>query len=397
MTSTLVLVAGLLLALLGLVGLARGRIVRLGVRNRTGAALVAAAGMVLALAAGASPSAAPDARAAANGRQIPMSTTRSESGGEPAPAASSSTPGRTGTAGPAPGPTPPPATTATGATPAAATPTARTASAVLDALPVKGRAPRTGYDRELFGQAWADTDRNGCDTRNDVLRRDLHATVLKAGTRGCVVLSGTLDDPYTGHAIGFVRGAATSARVQIDHVVALSDAWQKGAQQWSAETRTHFANDPLNLLAVDGVTNQRKSDGDAATWLPPRTAYRCAYVARQTAVKARYRLWVTAAERDAVRRVLATCPGQRLPTAAASVPLGGRTGAATPAPTTRPTPAATTRPAPAPASHPAPALDPRFGTCGAANAGGYGPYRSGVDPEYSWYRDRDHDGVVCEG
>jgi hypothetical protein len=389
MTSGLALLAGLFLALIGLVGLVRGRIGVLGVRNRTVAALVAATGMVLTLAIGASAPSAPATLAALNGPENEVAADASASPTKPS--ASSTAPSRTHAPGAA-------GTSRPVLPPAAAVSTASGgASAVLDALLVKGRAPRVGYERELFGQAWADTDRNGCDTRNDVLRRDLHATVLKSGTRGCVVLSGTLDDPYTGHAIGFVRGAATSARVQIDHVVALSDAWQKGAQQWSAETRTHFANDPLNLLAVDGLTNQRKSDGDAATWLPPRTAYRCAYVARQTAVKARYRLWVTAAERDAVRRVLATCPGQRLPTAAASVPLGGRTGAATPAPTTRPTPAATTRPAPAPASHPAPALDPRFGTCGAANAGGYGPYRSGVDPEYSWYRDRDHDGVVCEG
>jgi hypothetical protein len=271
-------------------------------------------------------------------------------------------------------------------------------AALLDTLPVKGRAPRTGYDRERFGQAWADTDRNGCDTRNDVLRRDLQAIVIRAGTHGCVVLSGTLADPYTGTAIAFARGAATSSRVQIDHVVALSDAWQKGAQQWSAQTRTRFANDPLNLLAVDGPTNQRKSDGDAATWLPPRTSYRCAYVARQTAVKARYGVWITAAEKGAVRRVLATCPGQRVPTASASVPLGGGRTATTAPRLTSPAPAAaaapTTRPKPLPA--PASDLDPRFATCRAANAGGYGPYRSGADAEYAWYRDRDHDGLVCE-
>jgi hypothetical protein len=270
-------------------------------------------------------------------------------------------------------------------------------AALLDTLPVKGRAPRTGYDRERFGQAWADTDRNGCDTRNDVLRRDLQAIVIRAGTHGCVVLSGTLADPYTGTAIAFARGAATSSRVQIDHVVALSDAWQKGAQQWSAQTRTRFANDPLNLLAVDGPTNQRKSDGDAATWLPPRTSYRCTYVSRQTAVKARYGVWITAAEKGAVRRVLATCPGQRVPTASASVPLGGGRTATTAPRLTSPAPVAPTiRPAPAPVPAPAPGLDPRFGTCRAANAGGYGPYRSGADAEYAWYRDRDHDGLVCE-
>ena len=182
-----------------------------------------------------------------------------------------------------------------------------------------------------------------------------------------MVLRGTLADPYTGTAIAFVRGAATSSRVQIDHVVALSDAWQKGAQQWSTQTRTRFANDPLNLLAVDGPTNQRKSDGDAATWLPPRTSYRCAYVARQTAVKARYRLWVTAAEKDAVRRVLATCPGQRVPTASASVPLGGgRTATTAPAPASGPPPPDATSGRP-PARRPRPS--PPASTPGSRRAG----------------------------
>jgi hypothetical protein len=187
------------------------------------------------------------------------------------------------------------------------------ALAALATLTVKGRAPKTGYDRALFGQAWADVDRNGCDTRNDVLRRDLSPYVLKPGSNGCRVLSGTLYDPYLGRTIAFVRGPRTSSEVQIDHVVPLSDAWQKGAQQWTALQRTAFANDPLNLLAVDGLTNQRKSDGDAATWLPPNKAYRCSYAARQIAVKVRYGSWVTAAERDALGRILASCPSQSLP------------------------------------------------------------------------------------
>ena len=196
---------------------------------------------------------------------------------------------------------------------------AGSALAALATVPVKGRAPRTGYDRALFGPTWADVDRNGCDTRNDVLRRDLTADVLRAGTHGCVLLSGTLLDPYTATTISFVRGQGSSTAVQIDHVVALSDAWQKGAQQLSAETRRAFANDSLNLLAVDGLTNQGKGDGDAATWLPPNKAFRCPYAARQVAVKAKYGLWVTSAERDALGRILATCPTQPLPTAAAFV------------------------------------------------------------------------------
>ena len=209
--------------------------------------------------------------------------------------------------------------------PTSASPTASGAAlAALAVLEVKGRAPRTGYTRAAFGQAWLDVDRNGCDTRNDVLRRDLVDLILKAGTNGCLVRRGTLHDPYTGATISFQRGPASSTAVQIDHVVALADAWQKGAQQWSPQQRAAFANDPLNLLAVDGPTNLRKGDGDAATWLPPATAYRCPYAARQVAVKATHGLWVTAAEHDALARLLSSCPEEPLPISAAFV-LGGGT------------------------------------------------------------------------
>lgn len=187
------------------------------------------------------------------------------------------------------------------------------AATALAALPVKGRAPRTGYERDEFGQRWADVDRDGCDQRNQVLARDLTAVEFRPGTRECVVLSGALLDPYTGDGVPFLRGEATSADVQIDHVVALSNAWQTGAQQLDPELREMLANDPLNLLAVDGPTNSAKGDGDAATWLPPARGFRCAYVARQVAVKATYGLWVTAAESAAIARVLDGCPGEPLP------------------------------------------------------------------------------------
>jgi hypothetical protein len=187
------------------------------------------------------------------------------------------------------------------------------AATALAALPVKGRAPKTGYTREQFGQSWRDIDRNGCDQRNDVLARDMTAETFKPAKRPCVVLTGVLHDPYTGHTIAFTRGQGTSEAVQIDHVVALADAWQTGAQQLAADSRERLGNDPLNLLAVDGPTNNAKRDGDAATWLPPVKAYRCHYVARQVAVKAKYRLWVTPAERDAISGILGGCPGEPLP------------------------------------------------------------------------------------
>lgn len=185
-----------------------------------------------------------------------------------------------------------------------------TALSVLEGLPVKGRAPAGNYQREAFGQAWLDADRNGCDTRNDILRRDLGEVEFTERSR-CRVASGRFQDPYTSKTIDFRRGADTSREVQIDHVVALSDAWQKGAQQLTAQQRQNLANDPVNLVAADGPANQQKGAGDAATWLPRNKAFRCHYVARQVAVKAGYGLWVTQAEKDAMKRVLATCPEQR--------------------------------------------------------------------------------------
>ncbi len=186
-------------------------------------------------------------------------------------------------------------------------------SAALASLRVAGRGSLTGYRRAAFGPAWTDANsaalgHNGCDTRNDVLRRDLRDAVLKAGTHGCVVLSGMLPNPYTGTTIQFVRGRRTSALVQIDHVVALGDAWQTGAQYWAVAERVTFANDPLELLAVDAHDNEAKGDADAASWLPPNKPFRCLYVARQVQVKARYHLAVTPPERDAMQRVLSHCP-----------------------------------------------------------------------------------------
>lgn len=184
------------------------------------------------------------------------------------------------------------------------------AGQVLGMLTIKGRAPKTGYDRDLFGSGWLTV--NDCDTRNYILARDLSNESFVSPS--CKVASGILNDPYTGKTIQFARGAETSAEVQIDHVVALSDAWQKGAQQLTQAQREALANDPLELLAVDGDTNQHKGDGDAATWLPPNKAYRCEYIARQIAVKKKYSLWVTRSEYDAMANILKDCPNQKLPT-----------------------------------------------------------------------------------
>jgi hypothetical protein len=187
------------------------------------------------------------------------------------------------------------------------------ATAVLETLAVKGRAPKTGYTRAQFGPAWADVDRNGCDTRNDILKRDLTSITYRAKTRNCVVESGTLVDRYSGETINFVKGNISSMEVQIDHVVALSNAWQTGAFKLTADQRKALSNDPLNLFAVKGRLNSQKGDGDAATWLPPLKSFRCSYVAQQIAVKAKYSLWVTAPEKAAIVSILAKCPTQKVP------------------------------------------------------------------------------------
>ena len=171
----------------------------------------------------------------------------------------------------------------------------------LNSLQVKGRAPKTGYSREQFGKGWA-KDSSGCDTRNRILKRDLKEARENSK---CQIISGILNDPYTGKQIIFSREKASA--VQIDHVVALSDAWQKGAQQISTEERKQLANDSLNLLASDGPANQQKGDSDAATWLPPNKPFRCEYVSRQIAIKKKYKLWITEAEKSAMQTVLANC------------------------------------------------------------------------------------------
>ena len=179
----------------------------------------------------------------------------------------------------------------------------------LNNLEVNGRAPKTGYARSQFPH-WSDPDRNGCDARNDTLKRDLTNITYKAGTRDCKVIAGQLLDPFSGKVITF---SATKVVIDIDHVVALSNAWQTGAAYFNKNKRSQIANDPLNLLAVDSKLNRQKRDGDAATWLPPSKAFRCEYVARQVAVKAKYGLWVTKPEKVAINKILSTCVGQKLP------------------------------------------------------------------------------------
>ena len=176
------------------------------------------------------------------------------------------------------------------------------ATTILEQLEVKGRAPKTGYTREEFYGGWPTVD--GCSLRQRIIKREFGDTAV---LDGCNVVAGEFDEPYTGEHMVFTEKSQIS-KIQIDHVVALSDAWQKGAQNLSAETRYEIATDPLNLLAVDGPANNQKSDGDAATWLPSNKKFRCQYVARQISVKYKYHLWVTDAEKQAMKNVLENCP-----------------------------------------------------------------------------------------
>lgn len=178
------------------------------------------------------------------------------------------------------------------------------ATEVLEKLEVKGRAPKTGYSREEFYPGWPTVE--GCNLRQRILKREFGDTAV---LDGCTVIAGEFDEPYTGEHMVFTDKAEVS-KIQIDHVVALSDAWQKGAQYMDYEMRNKIATDPLNLLAVDGAANNQKSDGDAATWLPANKKFRCQYVARQVSVKYKYGLWVTEAEKIAILKVLSNCPNE---------------------------------------------------------------------------------------
>ncbi len=261
-----------------------------------------------------------------------------------------------------------------------------TAFAALALLPVKGRAPLTGYDRDRFGPAWLDADRNGCDTRNDLLGQHLHAITLEGN--GCVVAAGSYDDPYTGSQIDYRQGHG--ALIDIDHVVPMANAWVTGAFGWQIKKRAAFANDPLNLLPADAGANRQKGDGDAATWLPPNKAFRCRYVSRQVAVKDKYDLWVTAPEKAAIARVLTACPDQALTPDTWHAATEVDHNISDPVDSA---PAPARPPAPAPSA--APVRSVHFQNCDAARVAGAAPVRRG-DPGYGSHLDRDGDGVGCE-
>ncbi|MFF0902793.1 UNVERIFIED_CONTAM: excalibur calcium-binding domain-containing protein [Kocuria sp. CPCC 205316] len=285
------------------------------------------------------------------------------------------------TASPTPSRTPGSVTTVTAApepseTPVRAVAPPSGAFLALEDLPVAAAGTMSDYDRERLFGGWIDADGDCEDSRNEVLARDLTGIT---STDGCRVDTGTLADPYTGATVDFVRGVATSDDVQVDHVVSLGNAWVTGARRLSPADRVALANDPLNLLAVDGPTNGSKSDKDASRWLPPNRAFACEMVAVQIAVKSRYDLWVTAPEKTAMAEVLSDCPDQQLPGGTPFGDIPGGTG---------------TAPEPAPAPAPAP-VDVHYANCTAAREAGAAPLLRGA-PGYRDAMDRDGDGVACE-
>lgn len=186
------------------------------------------------------------------------------------------------------------------------------AEAFVASLPVTSTAPSVEYQREpQFGAAWIDVDGNGCDTRNDILKRDFVSFQTFRGD--CEVQTGVLNDPYTGTTINFVhtnafgKNTGDSQAVQIDHIIPLNWAWQNGAEAWDQDTRILFANDPINLKAVKGKQNSSKSNQGPSTWWPAAESYRCTYAVEFTSVLQKYELTIPAADQQALVNTLAAC------------------------------------------------------------------------------------------
>jgi hypothetical protein len=268
------------------------------------------------------------------------------------------------------------------------------ATAILGHIAIGGRGAKTGYLRTvMYGSAWVDVNANGCGTRDDILTRDLTGIGKR---NSCVVVSGLLHDPYTGKAITFRKADASA--IQIDHVVPLGLAWQLGAAQWPQGKRVSFANDPANLLAVDGSANESKSDSGPDSWLPSNKAYRCTYVIHFASVAHLYGLRITPSMRDTITGQLRTCATvvsdpaglKALPTSdwTRAARIGGGSGGSSTPVTMAAPPATTTTPAPT-------GGDVYYANCAAVRAAGKAPlYRR--QPGYRSGLDRDGDGVACE-
>lgn len=257
-------------------------------------------------------------------------------------------------------------------------------AATVDALVLSGSVKvqtdeqMVGYSRDLF-RHWTDANSNGCNARHEVLRRQ---NIVRPRPI-CTSQTGLWRSVYDTRTV--VRARA----MDIDHFVPLAEAWRSGANGWDNMTRERFANDlagPYSLIAVTATSNRAKGDKDPLAWLPPNRSWRCTYVARWVAVKVRWSLTWTVTERNRVNALLAACrPASRKVIVPVKAPITVQP------PSEDEGSDDTTGPV-----TPAPGEDPRFETCSAAVAAGYGPYHRGIDAEYDWYRDGDGDGVVCE-
>lgn len=185
------------------------------------------------------------------------------------------------------------------------------ARALLPSLAVKGRSAAAGYSRAQFlpHGAWPSTG-DGCTVRDRILRSQVTEATFRTRP-ACRLATGITTDAYSGVTVEL-------AQLEVDHVVALKDAWVKGLSDQAftptpqftdaGTARRAFAVDPLNLQAIAGATNSAKGDADAATWIPHSKSYRCTYGVRIVLVKARYGIWVTRAEHEALERLLDACP-----------------------------------------------------------------------------------------
>jgi hypothetical protein len=222
---------------------------------------------------------------------------------------------------------------------------------------------RSGYDREKF-RHWVDADGDCRDTRDEVLAAESLVSVS-----GCDIQTGKWRSSYDGAT------TRDSTAFDIDHMVALAEAWDSGAKRWNADTRERFANDlrdPRTLVAVSASANRSKSDQDPADWLP--VLGKCRYLRQWVAVKTRWHLTVNPAERRALRSQAADCGNGVIEVRRATVRIASSSG-----------------------HHGnSGGLDPRYDYCYQAQAAGYGPYHQGQDPEYEWYTDGDSDGIACE-
>ncbi len=245
------------------------------------------------------------------------------------------------------------------------------AAALLKQVPVRAES-NASYSRSKFAE-WSDADRDGCDTREEVLIEE--ARVKPRVGSGCRLYGGRWVSVYDRTTTGSPSG------LDIDHMVPLAEAWGSGARSWNAASRARFANDlgyGGSLIAVSASSNRSKSDRDPAAWMPTNTAYRCDYAKTWVATKWRWGLSADAAEKSSLTRALSSCRTMQINKPARAnpvrVPGGGPDGDAGSGGGT----------------------DTRYATCAQAKAHGLGPYVKGRDREYGWYRDGDGDGIVCE-